>query len=373
MDREKALKLLENFVLTELRGKLSAGSFYQINGDRICAKCRASNRRTLYMIISNNMPVMLKCFRASCLLEHVIDNPDVDANKARPINREELVGLGFSNEDAIESIMNCKNLIYSKNRKFMNDNILVSDTSLSMEQINYLSDRCGLKPTLNDISKYHIVSNVSQVIEDNDIQMDDSMFNIYSKYNKSNALTFLCGDLTLSTRGLSKFVLQKSILNINQNVSALGYHIGNKTTGNHTLVISEGIYDIINAERYIANFGGEKKGVLYVATLGFAKTLHIIEHYYYKNIDTIKDLIIFMDSDICNEVDGIKTFSYDENQLYRLMKALDMSLGSDAFNSISICYNSKSKDCGDLREPLNPKRIDIDKFKLYSKFVNKRR
>lgn len=373
MERDKALKLLENFILTELRAKLSAGSFYQINGDRICSKCRSSNRRTLYMIISDNMPVMLKCFRASCLLEHIIENPEIDANKARPITREELLGLGFQNNDAIEAILDCKNLIYSKNRKFMNDNIMISDTTLSSEQLGYIQDRCGFKPTLGEISKYHIISNVSQIIEDNDIQMDDTMASIYGKYNKSNSLTFLCGGLTLSTRALTKYALQKSILNVNPNVTALGYNIGSKTEGNHTLVISEGIYDIINAERYIANYGGDKKGVLYIATLGFAKTLHIIEHYYYKNIDTIKDLVIFMDSDICTETDGIKSYTYNEVQLYKLLKSLDMSLGMDAFKSISICYNTKSKDCGDLREPLNPKRIDIDKFKLYSKFVNKRR
>lgn len=372
MERSRALALLENFVKGELKGKLSAGSFYQIDGSKICSKCRSSNRKTLYIIISDNMPVMLKCFRASCLIDHVLENPDVDVNKARPISEHELLALGFSNKEAISSILDCKNFIYKKSRKLLDSNVIVNDVNLSNEQIAYIEKRCKFKPSLSDVYKYHLVPIVNNVIEDNDIQMDDKMLSMYSRYDINNCVTFLCSGLTLSTRAISDSVyMQKSILNIIPGVSALGYTIGEEVENNHTMVMSEGVFDIINAERYIANFGGNKNGVLYIATLGFAKTLNIIEHYYYKNIDTMKNLILFMDSDKFSIVDGIKNYIYDEYALHNLIRSIDMLLGMDCFESISVCYNTKGKDCGDFSTPINMKRVDVNKVELFNKFKRK--
>lgn len=373
MDRDSALKLLEKFIFTELKAKLSAGSFYQIDGGRICTKCRDSKRRTLYMIIAPNMPVMLKCFRATCLMQHIIDNPDLDPIKARPITREELIGLGFNNHEAIESILNCKDFIYKKTRKLLDRNILVNDTMLSQRQIDYISKRCRFKPTMMEVDKYHIIPNVCGVIEDNDVELDETMSFIYSKFNNSNSLTFLCGSTTLSTRAITDEVkMQKSILNIVPNMTSTGYMIGDNISNNRVLIISEGIFDIINAERYFANFGGDKKDILYVATLGFAKTLNIIEYYFYKNIDTIEDLIIFMDSDVKVDFGDLGSkYTYIEEQVYNLIKNLDLSLGVSAFKNISLCYNTKGKDCGDLSSAISMCRVDINKGALYAKYHKK--
>lgn len=370
MTRSHALVLLRNYIEDKLHAKQSTSIFYLIDGGRICGKCRVNRRRTLYMIIADNSPVMLKCFRASCTIDYLAANPDTDVTKARMITEDELRQLGFDNEEAIVEIMNCKNFVHRKTKSLINRTSIIQDTNLSSDQQEYIRTRCNFTPSKYEIDKYHIVSNINEFIVDNDVEMSGEIESMYSKYTKCNSITFLCNKTTLSTRAIASNVrMQKSIINMTSNVTSSGYVIGDSISNKHTLVLTEGIFDIINTERYFAVFNDP--GVLYAASLGFNKSSSIIENFFYKNIETMKTLILFMDSDIVKEVHGKTTYMYDEYQLYSLLKKLDNNIGDDNFKEIYVCYNMKGKDCGDLSKEYSMKRDVIDKNKLYSKYNKK--
>lgn len=367
MTRSQALILLRNYIEDKLHAKRSTSVFYLIDGGRICGKCRANKRRTLYMIVADNAPVMLKCFRASCTADFLLSNPDTDATKARVITHEELLQLGFNNEEAITEILNCKDFIHKKTKSLVDRTVLVQDTELSKYQKAYIKKRCNFMPSKYEMDKYHVVADINEVIDDNDIQMSSEISSMYKCYDKDNAITFLCNNVTLSTRAISPEVrMQKSIINISNNITSSGYTIGDSLNNKHTLVLTEGIFDIINAERYFAVF--DDPGVLYAASLGFGKSANIIENFFYKNIETMKTLILFMDSDISTMVHGVRQYIYNEKQLYTLLKSLDNSLGEDNFKDIYVCYNTKNKDCGDLSQEYSMKRETIDRAKLYGKY-----
>ncbi|MGL5714040.1 MAG: hypothetical protein ACRCX2_13545 [Paraclostridium sp.] len=368
MSRVEALRYLINFIERELRAKKSSACFYVIDGDRLCLKCRSSKRRTLYMIISDDMPVMLKCFRATCTIDYLIDNPTTDSNRARPITRDELLRLGFNNQTALDAILDTSNLVFKKTKSKFNKNLLVTNTVLHTNQNKYLQDRCNFIPTLDDIDKYHIIPNVKEVIEMNDIPLSESMVKLYKYFKPENSLTFSCSDTTLSTRvTVESNPINKSILNISEGIQSLGYRIGDEITKRKILVVSEGIFDIINIERYFAT---NLADALYIASLGFSKIQNIVEYYFYKNIETLETLILFMDSDIETKVNGVTVFTYNELQLYNLIKYLDMTFSTNGLLKIFVCWNAKSKDCGDFREKIDMRKIEINRKELFKKYSN---
>lgn len=367
MTRHEALERLKFFIKRNLRAKESSSYFFKIDGSRICERCRTSKRRTLYMIINEESPVLLKCFRASCSMEYFEEHPNADVNKARPITAEELKAFGFDDAEATALILDTTNLIYSRSVSIADQNLLIENNFLSNIQRAYLKVRCRLNNLSSyDLQYYHLISDVNKVIEDNDItSLDEQLERAYAKYTKNNSITFECSENTLMTRAIDdKKILQKSIVNINQKASSLGYRIGPKSKDAKTLVVAEGIFDIINAEKYFAIL----KDAVYVATLGFNKTLSIIEYYYYQNIDTMDRLIIFMDSDVVTTEFGKTRYTYNRKQLYNLIKSLELSLGIGVFNKISVAYNTSYKDLGDFSKPITPKAEDINISELYSEF-----
>lgn len=366
MTRKEALQDLERFIHDNLRAKQTGGSFYQIDGGRICSTCRLKKRRTLYMIFNYSSPVMLKCFRASCTSEH-LKNGETDPTKAVLITADILRKFGYNNEEAIGLITNVSNLVMSRRSRVTDGSLLINDRLLSPAQLDYMEKRCKFRPTAEDALEYNIVPGLHSVIEDNDIELEDTTRDILNGFNKNNSISFSTGDgHVVITRKLTNNGITKNILNVHSGVTTGGYTIGDSDGSIETLVISEGNFDIINARRFFAR--PEYLGnTLYVAALGYDKIAKLIEMHYFKNIDKIKRLIIFMDSDITNQVMGKEVFTYNKKHLKNIVQTFSARVGITAFQEVALCYNTRGKDCGDMSEPIKMVRENINIVELLSK------
>lgn len=338
-----AVKKFRDHCISELDGRMSSKGWIKIDGSRLCMTCARKRRRTLYVMVNEKSPVFLKCFRASCDLK-------------RFATQEDFQLLGFNDNEAISVLINNSNRLNISS--YSNDTrpIIVEDRIPSDQQRSYFKTRTKIDLTPDIMFEYRVIPNIYQVMKDN-YDDDDELYQKFMSMNILDdklAITFATDDYgTVSYRHTQKN--QKVIFNLNDNPNT-GYVLErhDDEPSVKTLVLCEGIFDLINIHKYFAVIDGAK----YIATLGFQSFFHDIVHHYKQHIDSVERLIIFLDSD--KELPYGKR-TYDKIAVDNLMKRLSYEIGSDAFQVITFVYNSVSKDFGDLSTPIEPKLVEYKK------------
>lgn len=341
MSVELATKKFRDFCVAELHGKLSSKGWTKIDGSRLCSQCARKRRRTLYALINEGSAVYLKCFRASCDLK-------------RFATYEDFQDLGFTDKDAIQVLMDNTNRFDITSYGGDVRPIHVQDRVISQEQSQYFEKRTGIKLKPEDVFKYRIIPNMSEVMYDN-FDEDDPILEKFKSmkiHSDKKAITFATHDFaTVSYRHV--FKNQKVVFNLSDGVSNNGYtleRLDQEHDDIKTLVFTEGVFDLINVYNYYAYIYGAK----YIATLGFQSLHSDIVYWYQQYIDTVERLIIFADSDIDLPY-GNKT--YDKKALDNVLRSVAKDIGEDAFKEIVIVYNTKTKDFGDRSEEIVPKLV----------------
>lgn len=342
MTVELATKKFRDFCVAELNGKISNKGWVKINGERLCNTCAMKKRRTLYALVTESSPIYLKCFRASCDLK-------------RFATMDDFAQLGFRDQEAIQVLINNQNRLNINYYGSDTRPILIQDRIVSNEQIAYFKKRTKMLLTPDLIFKYRIIPNLYDVMKDNFDEDDVHMEKFLSMNIKDDklAITFATDDYaTVSYRHTKRD--QKVIFNLSDSVNN-GYVLDRLEDKDkiETLVLCEGIFDIINIHKHFAIIDGTR----YIATLGFQSFYSDIIHHYKQNIDSVKQLILFLDSD--KELPYGKR-TYDKFAVDNLMKKLKYELG-DVFEKITFVYNSATKDFGDLSEKIEPVKVEYKK------------
>lgn len=338
MTRLDAIDMLLEFMYRELGTPRNDNPWKLLRGDRICSECRLHRRSTLYMLVDESSPLIFHCFRASC-------------GKAEVVTQEHLVQLGFQNEEAIKLLLS-KDFVKSvRTINLKGYHLVVRDHELIEEQINYLSKRLGYTPSTEELSSFRIIPNIKQVIEDNQlVEYNPSINEVYKRMNNQKTMItftnssydiFSCRSITSNFKGL---------LSISKDKKFMGYDLKNTPDDNvENLIIAEGIFDILNIKKYFAVIPNS----LYLASCGFNNTIPILKYYYRKYIESVKRIIIFLDSD---EFDGYK-YKYKEYMYNTIKRSIRQELGRGF--EFYIIYNSASKDFGDMSKPIKPIKEEI--------------
>lgn len=338
-----ATKKFRDHCVSELHGKISSKGWIKIDGSRLCSTCLVKKRRTLYALVNESSPVYLKCFRASCDLRRFATPEDFEI-------------LGFNNKEAIQVLINNNNRLNISTYNNDSRPLVIEDRIMSDVQLDYFKTRTRQTLTPELVYRYRIIPNISQVINDN-VDEDDPTYEKFKSmniYNDKNAITFATDDYgTISYRHCKRN--QKLIFNLNDKANN-GYVLERREEEKEikTLVLTEGIFDIINIYNYFAYIDGAK----YIATLGFQSFFSDIIYHYTQHIESVERLIIFFDSD--KELAYGKR-TYDENAAKGLIKRLDNELGINAFKEIVFVYNKATKDFGDLSKTIDPVKIEYRK------------
>lgn len=326
--------------------------YHTFNGSALCEKCKNKinehKKSKLYMqigITDDNVdtPIFLKCFRASCGL-------------ARVINRDDFELLGYENEENIKLLLSYNsNSTFKKikvnrsgfgNLKKLPYNKMILDNHRN--QIDYLIKRTKINfKNIINLYKYRIILDFNAFIELNNLKIDKL------KFKNLDTIAFITDDGNMvQLRGIDSSFKQK--LTIDDSVKSHGYELYSDKDIDEveSLVISEGIFDIINVKSMLRDM----KKTKFVASLGFDAIVDIINYNMNKYCDTLKRLVIVMDSD--TEVNGVFKFNID--QIIKLKRHLKNKINISMFTDIIFVYNTKSKDFGDFRNPIEYK---IEKLK----------
>lgn len=334
MKNTEAFKQLEEFVRTDLSGK--GGNYtgwIRIDGRRICSECSKHKRKTLYIHIKEGVRPFLKCFRIGCSIK-------------RYITRQDLFDLGFTNKEAIAELL--ENTTQYINEKEISDEIplVIQDRELTPAQIKYFYNRTNIELYDDIIQFFRIIPNLAEVVYDT---FDDETIERFKETkvipNKNN-ITFATVD--------SKMFIYRSIIDsvkIKYAVDTSEGYVLSRGDKVETLVIAEGIFDIINIYTKFAVIDN----ALYVASLGAQATYNIIVNNIIKYSDTIKTIIIFADSDI--KISDIK-YTYKNLFYDNLFKRLRNEYPGVIENAYLV-YNKGSKDFGDMSQPIIPEKIEI--------------
>lgn len=338
---EDAYNKFYNFVMRNLNAKgNSYKNFYRIDGGKyLCNNCpkRAKRQKEpFYIYMAPGEMIALKCFMIGC-------------GFYRPITHQDFIAFGFDDNEAIYKLMDDSNQNTTKSFGNIKKLITIEDMTLSKEQLDYFQKRTNISLNSDKINFYRIIPNIREVMNDN-IELDDpgmqSVINMKIKSNK-NAMTFATFDMqTFSYRSIKGD--QKLIFNINS-TSHNGYTLV-RGKAFKTLVITEGIFDLINIYTKYAIMDD----TFYVATMGFDSMFNIIK-YWCKQYIEIDRLIIFADSDITLP-NGNRM--YNEQAYHDIIKHLE-NLFPDIFRRITIVYNRKTKDFGDMSKTISPIIVDI--------------
>lgn len=339
LDVSGAYELLIKHIMSKLHGKKASNGWYNIRGDSFCTTCATHKRSALYILVKEGSPPALNCFRAGCGERKVMAASDFGR-------------IGFYNHEAIKLIVNESAKGTKSYINTATHNHLIRKVDLSIYQKETLRDRCRMT---NDeiksaVDKFRIIPDVVKVIEDNyedpNIRYKFSYLKDVSK--RGEAVVFATDDYNTFAIRSEKL---KGMISINESVFT-GYTLKSDLCDNvENLVITEGIFDILNIKRFYCDIDN----AMFIATLGFANMFNLIKRYYIKHIDTVKSLIIFADSDINRG----ESYSYNKVQYNKLLNKINKEFGSQAFKEIFIVYNTDSKDFGDFRNNITPKKIRL--------------
>lgn len=339
LDVSGAYQLFIDFIMDKLRGKRASNGWYNIRGDSFCSNCAAHVRSALYVLAKEGSPPILNCFRAGCCERKLMSASD-------------FIRIGFENQEAVKVILD-ESAKVSRNSLVKHDrNPLVRTVELSVYQKQILRDRCNFstKDLQEAVDKYRLIPNLIKVIDDN--YHDEATLKKFEYLRQvsqnGNVIVFATNDYNTFTIRSDKF---KGMISISESVFS-GYTLKSDIFEKaESLVITEGVFDLLNIKRFYANIDN---GV-YIASLGFTNMFNLIKRYYCKYIETVKTLIIFADSDVSNG----SSFSYDKRMYNNLLKKISKELGDDAFKEIYIIYNQASKDFGDFRCDILPVKIQV--------------
>lgn len=360
MTIKQAFDMLRMFLVRELSGKLQHNNWIEFRGDRFCQECRNHRRSALYMYVAEDSALFLKCFRASCSLK-------------RAVTAQDLVDLGFKNQEAIKLLLSTCNLnkLEFKNIEYSVNDLIITTTRFSVKQEDYFYKRCRFVPTKVDMDFYHLIPNFRQLVYDNFISLDgvknkykdflEKYEKHFPEYNKTEYITYFTNDgnkfLYRSIDDTSKSI-PKGQISIEPNKKSL-YHVS-KTDNPEDLVICEGIFDLINISK---TFHKNSDNSVFTSTGGIAAfEKHIIElHKKYSN--SIKNLYIYADSDIY--VEEYKRYDLDINAISIILRKVFKKIPIIMFEKVYIIYNTKYKDVGDMDKPIrlctnvvNPSSVD---------------
>lgn len=366
LDVKQAINILRNFLIMELNGKVTNNNWISFKGDRFCSECRSHKRSALYMYLSPNSPVYLKCFRASCDLR-------------RACTAQDLINLGFKNMDAIKVLMNLnENSSFTTYKNIegefsLNDMIMVT-TRFNTSQEDYFYKRCLFIPTNEDMKRFRLIPNIREFIYDNfeytesepcraskitskNKEAMESFLKNYRKFFSNNFNDYISyftdNGEKIFFRAIDDNVhgIPKGQLSITDNKSMYTVTRGDKV---ENIIVTEGIFDLFNIYTY---FNKENNSV-YSATGGFAAFEYTIINLYKKNIDTVKNLYIYCDSDVHDT--KIDRYFINEIAINNLLKRLFRKISTLAFEKVYLINNSKSKDFGDMSLPIRERRYLVD-------------
>lgn len=364
MTIRQACDIFVNFLVNELEGKLQNNNWISIRGERLCSECRNHSRSALYIFVTESSPVFLNCFRAGC-------------DTKRTITLEDFKAMGFKNDEAIKILLSNTNTKKITYKKSSNMELIITDTELSMEQENYIYDRCGFVPTSRDIELFRIIPDLRSVIYENftvdssttscpnasreriqlskeDIDFTKSFKHLFNKdTNMKGFITYFTNDSNkFIYRNISNKITLKGQLKRSNATNSIYYVRRGAITRN--IVITEGFFDLLNIYKYFC-VGDD---MLYSCTGGFSAFENHIVTLYKENISTVENLILFCDSDKTDTISGKPTI--DIEAITRLFKRVFNKIPRLAFKNIYLCHNSSSKDFGDLREKITPVKYSVD-------------
>lgn len=340
MDLGQSHKLFLDFVRTELNGK---GGHYtgwiKIDGSRICNECSRHKRKTLYVMLKEGFRPFLKCFRASCDIKRYITRADFQA-------------FGFNNKEAIKSLLDDTISYNSKSERDASTGVplVITDDVFDRVQQDYFEARTNVILDKNAGIIFRVIPNLAEAIaetyEDNP-EIVAKFGETKIKSNKHN--------ITFATENYNMFfyrdIFAKDIKLKFSTGTTEPYRLYTSEKPEY-LIVAEGVFDIINV---YTKYAVVDDGV-YIATGGAQAIFNEICNTYTQHIETIKNLVIFADSDIKL---GENKYTYDKKFYNSLFKRLKETLGENAFQSIYLVYNKKSKDFGDMREEILPDKITI--------------
>lgn len=340
MDLTNAYKVFLDFVRTELNGK---GGHYtgwiKIDGSRICNECSRHKRKTLYVMLKEGFRPFLKCFRASCDIRRYITRADFQA-------------FGFDNRDAIKALIDDTISYNSKSERDASVGIplVIIDNKFDTVQEKYFESRTNIILDEDIANTFRIIPNLADAIIETYEEEPETIAKFGETKIKSNK-----HNITFATENYNMF-FYRDIWDSNIKLKfATGttepYRLYTSDKPEY-LIVAEGVFDIINVyTKYAVVDDGA-----YVATGGALAIFNEICNTYTQYIETINNLVIFADSDIKL---GDNKYTYDKKFYNNLFKRLRETLGENAFKSIYLVYNKKSKDFGDMREEIYPDKITI--------------
>ena len=319
-------------------GKQGSREWMKCDCRTICNACTNKRYKPFYISITGESPIYMKCFKISSDINRFATPEDFEA-------------FGFTDKEAIKLLVDRNNRVKIKHLDTSTRPIIVNDYIMSSAQQNYWKKRTGKVPDINELAYYRFICDIDSVMNENFEPESDE----YISYKATGirpgktGCTFLTSDYGMvSYRGIDDG--KKIKFNINSNTS-YGYTLQRGHIVK-SLVIAEGIFDIIN----IHNIFAYMDEALYCAALGFNSFENDICYWYQQHVDTIEQLIIFADSDIKQSYGH---YTYKSFAINNLVKRLKERLGETAFKRIYVCYNAKGKDFGDLSSPIEGERVEI--------------
>lgn len=338
MNIEMAITKFRDHLVEHFSGKLSSRGWIKCDCRTICNACTNKRYKPFYVALKSDMGCFLKCFKISSNLNRFITTDDFDS-------------FGFTDQEAIKSILTRNDLYSVKTIDTKVENWIVNDWLLSKAQKDYLQRRLGFVPQIDELMEYRIIPDVMAEVKENFIEEDKiTKLLLFSGVEKGKiGITFALPDSgMLFYRGINNGTKAKiNVFDSNPH----GYTL-QRGDAPKSLIVTEGIFDIINIYRVFANMDN----ALYVASMGFNSFESTICYHYQQHCDTIDQLIIFADSDVPLPYDK---FIYKKTELNRLISRVKHKLGEDAFKKIFICYNARGKDFGDMSSPIEGVRIEV--------------
>lgn len=339
MTLDDAVRKFKRHLMAHFNGKNGTGGWLKCDCRTICDACTNKRYKPFYISVSTDNPVYMKCFKISSPINRCLTMDDFSA-------------LNFTDSEAIKLLISRQGRanikLYGSDDPTALD---IKDYTLTVGQHNYIKRRTGLSMTVSDMVKYRVIPNVQEVMEDN-FGLDSEEYKIYENtgipQNKGN-VSFGTEDYGMIIyRGIddnkkAKIKLTDGTLH--------GYTL-QRDEEVKTLVIAEGVFDIIN----IYNSFAMMPNALYIASLGFGNMESDILYYYQKYMETVEQLVIFADSDV--ELPYGK-FTYNKYAVESMIKNISSKIGEDTFKKIYVCYNSKGKDFGDLSKEIHGEKIEI--------------
>jgi len=253
------------------------------------------------------------------------------------------------NEEAIRIILsNIPQEIYQSKNVEDEVDVIYNVPPLSSYQKMVLSERCGISnPTKEEIKEMRLIPNLKSFIEDN----FPSDHNIHSQFKKLKLKEGM--DVTFATDDFNTFMIRTNQLKIKLTANDLrtsSYSIGEEKP--KSLVVAEGIFDVVN----LAKTFKEKDPAIYISTLGFSNMRSVITDFYIRNVFSVENLIVYLDSD--NKLPNGK-FEPKVELVKSIIKTID-HIGRRNFKMVKLVYNKKSKDFGDLSLPVEKEEYVLE-------------